>query len=184
MTSDPESDPLLTPSNSALALICPQAKFASAADTAERSQVFDALAEIAADARSFSIPMLAFVESTTADLDALDSRLRGVVDERAAHFSNAAHPWRDEDFVERLSEFGRRRLVVGGLTTEGPVSFAVLSALADGFAVHVLSDGCAGVAASDHETALARMAQAGAVLVTTAGVRHEWAVAGNGAAVT
>ena len=184
MINDPENEPLLTPTNSALVFICPQAKFASSLKSAEQIEVFNSLVEIATDAESLSIPLLAFVESTTAEFDALDSRLRGVVDDQAIHFSSAAHPWRDEAFVERLNNFGRRRLVVGGLTTEGPVSFAVLSALADGFSVYVLADGCAGVSASDHETALARMAQAGGVLVTTAGVRHEWAAAGDGDAVT
>ena len=184
MTSDPESEPLLTPANSALVFICPQAKFAPALNSAKRTELFNSLVEIATDAQSLSIPMLSFVESTTADLDALDGRLRSVVDEQAVHFSSAAHPWRDEAFVEKLNDFGRRRLVVGGLTTEGPVSFAVLSALAVGFAVYALTDGCAGVSASDHEIALARMAQAGAVLVSTAGVRHEWGAAGNGDAMT
>ncbi len=184
MTSDPESEPLLTPANSALVFICPQAKFASSLNSAERTELFNHLLEIATEAQSLSIPVLSFVESTMADRNALDSRLRDVIDDQAVHFSSAAHPWRDEAFVEKLNEFGRRRLIVGGLTTEGPVSFAVLSALADGFAVYVLTDGCAGVSASDHEIALARMAQAGAVLVSTAGVRHEWGAAGKGDAVT
>jgi nicotinamidase-related amidase len=56
--------------------------------------------------------------------------------------------------------------VVAGLLTEACVSFAVLSALAEGYRVRVVADACGGLTQDSHWAALQRIQQAGAVLTS------------------
>jgi nicotinamidase-related amidase len=74
--------------------------------------------------------------------------------------------WEDEAARTAVTASGRKTLVVAGLLTEACVSFPVLSALAEGYAVRVVSDACGGLTAESHAAALRRMEQAGAVLTS------------------
>ncbi|WP_413491612.1 bifunctional nicotinamidase/pyrazinamidase [Morganella psychrotolerans] len=62
------------------------------------------------------------------------------------------------------------RLVILGIATDYCVKFTVLDALAEGFAVTVITDGCRGVNLQEHDSrsALAEMEKRGAVLQTCA----------------
>jgi nicotinamidase/pyrazinamidase len=72
--------------------------------------------------------------------------------------------------LEDLQARGVTHLYVGGLATDYCVKYTVLDALAQGFAVTVLTDAirAVDVAPGDGERALAEMAEAGAVLAVSA----------------
>ena len=70
--------------------------------------------------------------------------------------------------ADLLRRAGVDRLDVCGIATDHCVRATVLDALAEGFAVRVLLELCAGVAPETTEAALAEMADAGAVLVPAA----------------
>ena len=69
--------------------------------------------------------------------------------------------WEDEAARAVVAATGRRRLLVAGMLTEACVSFAVLSALAEGYEVFVVADACGGLTAASHDFALRRMEAAG-----------------------
>ena len=76
-------------------------------------------------------------------------------------------------FVHALTATGRKQLVISGMETHICVAQTALSAIAAGFDVHVVGDGCCSRDASSHETALARLRVAGAVVTTTESVLYE-----------
>ena len=76
----------------------------------------------------------------------------------------------DSDLEQRLKAAGATRLFVGGLATDYCVLNTVLDAQRIGFETYLLTDaiGAVDVEPGDGERAIARMAEAGAVAITTA----------------
>ncbi|MEO1729012.1 MAG: isochorismatase family protein, partial [Bacteroidota bacterium] len=68
------------------------------------------------------------------------------------------------DLAAQLRAADARRVWVGGLATDYCVRATALDALAEGFAVHLVPDGMRGITPDTSATALAEMADAGAVL--------------------
>lgn len=81
--------------------------------------------------------------------------------------------WDNEDFVKAIKATGRRQLLVAGVVTEVCVSFPVLSALAEGYEVFVVTDASGTFNAMTRDAAWARMTQAGAQLMTWFGAACE-----------
>ena len=86
----------------------------------------------------------------------------------------ALNPWEDKPFAQAVAAKARQRLVLAGVYTEGAITFAALSALREGYDTYVVRDGCVGKTVADHETAVARMIQAGVVPVTHRQLLLEW----------
>src|SRR5271169_332000 len=70
----------------------------------------------------------------------------------------------DETFQKRLRNLGRRQLVVAGIESHICVAQTVLSALDEGYLVHVASDAVSSRTAENKSVGLARMERAGALL--------------------
>jgi nicotinamidase-related amidase len=72
------------------------------------------------------------------------------------------NPWEDERFLDAVTATGRRKLVFAGLWTEAVLTFAVLSAIQDGYDVYTVLDAIGGTSDLAHAAALNRMSEAGA----------------------
>jgi nicotinamidase-related amidase len=72
----------------------------------------------------------------------------------------------DERFAEAVRATGRKKLVIGGVSTEGCVLQTVLGALRAGYEPHLVVDATASVTKEGHDTAIMRMVQVGVVPVT------------------
>lgn len=72
----------------------------------------------------------------------------------------------DEGFARAVQETGRKRLIIGGIATDGCVLQTSLAALRAGYDVHVVVDATATTSAQAHETAIQRMVMSGIVPVT------------------
>lgn len=68
----------------------------------------------------------------------------------------------------------RYQIVVAGIETHVCVMQTVFDLLASGFQTYVAADAVAARGIADHQWALARMANAGAVITTTEGILFEW----------
>lgn len=73
--------------------------------------------------------------------------------------------WDNPDFVKAVKATGRKKLIIAGIVTDVCVAFLVLSALADGYEVYVVTDASGTFDAITRHAAHARMLQAGAVLI-------------------
>lgn len=84
------------------------------------------------------------------------------------------NPWENLNFSRAVSSTGRSRLVVAGGCIETSVTFAVLSALEEGYEVFLVQDASSGLEEPATCIAIARMVQAGAVPVGAQQVVAEW----------
>jgi nicotinamidase-related amidase len=76
-------------------------------------------------------------------------------------------------FLEALESLGRGQVVIAGMETHICVTQTALDLVARGFRVHVAADAVCSRADSDHETALARMRDAGTVVSVSESVMYE-----------
>lgn len=81
--------------------------------------------------------------------------------------------WDNEDFVKAVKATGKKQLIVAGVVTEVCVSFPVLSALAEGYEVFVVTDASGTFNDLTRNAALDRMSAAGAQLMTWFGTACE-----------
>jgi nicotinamidase-related amidase len=79
----------------------------------------------------------------------------------------------NEEIVTALQEKGIRQVVLAGIETHVCVMQTALDLLAQNFQVHVARDAVSSRRELDHDTALQRLAQAGAVVTTTEAVLFE-----------
>jgi nicotinamidase-related amidase len=78
------------------------------------------------------------------------------------------------DLVEFFHREARPKLLVTGIMTHVCVLHSVLDLLAEGFRVYVAADAVAASDETDHDIALRRMEQAGAILTTAETAAFEW----------
>jgi nicotinamidase-related amidase len=74
--------------------------------------------------------------------------------------------WDNPDFVKAVKATGRKQLLVAGVVTEVCVAFPALAALEEGFEVFVVADASGTFNKTTRDAAWARMAAAGAQLMT------------------
>ncbi|WP_166459854.1 isochorismatase family protein [Amycolatopsis pithecellobii] len=72
----------------------------------------------------------------------------------------------DEGFARAVRETGRRRLIIGGIATDGCVLQTALGALREGYEVYVVEDVTATTTVRAHEMAIQRMIMSGIVPIT------------------
>jgi nicotinamidase-related amidase len=82
--------------------------------------------------------------------------------------------WADPNFVAAVKATGRRRLVMCGISTSACLTYPVVSALNDGYEVAIVVDAVGDTYQEQHDTAVLRLAHAGAVPNTTVGMIAEW----------
>ncbi|WP_448003180.1 isochorismatase family protein [Agromyces bauzanensis] len=92
---------------------------------------------------------------------------------RRSGIVNAMH---DENFAAAVRATGRKKVIVAGITTEVCVVFPVLQLLDEGYDVQVVTDASASFTKIGDESALRRIEQAGAAIVSTPQIISELAV--------
>jgi len=78
-----------------------------------------------------------------------------------------SNAWEDENFIKRINEVGKDRLVIAGLWTSVCCNGPVMTALEQGYEVYVVTDACGDCSTEAHERAVSRMIQAGARPITS-----------------
>jgi nicotinamidase-related amidase len=154
---------LLTPQDCAVLIVDAQAGLAFATGSADRQVVRGNLVALAQTAKAFDVPVVVSTSATKVYSGPLMPPLRAVLPDVVPIERRNMNLWEDEAARAAVVATGRRTLIVAGLLTEACVSFPVLSALAEGYAVRVVTDGCGGLTPASHEAAIQRMVQAGAV---------------------
>lgn len=82
--------------------------------------------------------------------------------------------WKDEKFVQAVKATGKKKLIFCALWTEICLAYPALDAIRDGFQVMFVTDAVGGQSTVEHETAIQRLVQAGAIPNTTTATVCEW----------
>lgn len=75
--------------------------------------------------------------------------------------------WEDQYAYEAIKGTGKKKIVFAGLWTSVCIVGPTLSAIDEGYDVHIITDACGDVTAEAHERAVQRMIQAGAKPMTS-----------------
>ena len=82
--------------------------------------------------------------------------------------------WEDPTFLAAVKATGRKRLVMAGIVTSVCLAYPVVDALADGYEVCFVEDAVGDVYKEMHDTAVLRLAHAGAIPNNTIALMAEW----------
>ena len=157
---------MLTPQNSAIALIDYQPAMYQGVQSHDRLVVFNNIQVLAKAAKLFRIPT---VLSTVAK----DTFSGPFMPEVTALFPNhriidrtSMNSWLDAASECGRSN-GRKKFVIAGLWTEACVMFPTLDMLREGYEIYIPADACGDLSLEAHNRSMDRVVQAGAVPITS-----------------
>jgi nicotinamidase-related amidase len=164
---------MLTPQNSAIALIDYQPAMYQGIQSHDRLVPFNNVQVLAKTAKLFKIPT---VLSTVAK-DTFSGPFMPEVTELFPKHEiidrTSMNSWLDEKFRKAIAATGRKKFVIGGWWTEVCVLFPTLEMLKEGYEIYVPADACGDVSLEAHNRAMDRMVQAGAIPITSCQYMYE-----------
>jgi len=161
-----KDDTLLTGDNHALLLIDHQYLQLLAVRSHSNDTVVNNTVMLAKGAKIFGVPTL--FTTAFAERQELIQEIRAVHPDQTPIDRTGLNSWDDERVRAWVKDSGKTRLVMAGLWTEVCLTMPVLSAIAEGHEVYIVTDASGGGSNEGHERAVQRMIQAGARPLTVA----------------
>ncbi|GGZ06590.1 hydrolase [Streptomyces olivaceoviridis] len=178
VTASPSPD-LLTPDNCAVLFVDHQPQMFFGTGSGDRTAIINSTLGLAKAAKVFDVPVVLSTVAAESFSGPILPQLADVFPDQKIVDRTTMNAWEDAAFVEAVKATGRKKLVIAGLWTEVCVVLPVLSAIAQGYEVYVVTDASGGVSPQAHEHAVQRMIQGGAVPVTWVQVllelQRDWA---------
>lgn len=166
---DQLNDHLLTPQNAAVLIIDFQPIQVYSINSMNRAELVRNISIVARLAVSYNMPLvLSTVNVKTGINSETIPQLRQVLKDVPSYDRTTINAWEDEEFNEAVKVTGRKKLIITALWTEVCLAFPALDALQEGYDVYAVVDAVGGTSLIAHETALRRIEQAGAKLVSVA----------------
>jgi nicotinamidase-related amidase len=160
---DPLTDQLLTPENAALLIVDFQPPQLTGVTTIDHTRLVENAAMLCRAARLFRLPtILSTLERNDDGGPPTVSEIAEIMPDTPPIVRTTLNPWEDDCFLDAVVATGRRKLVFAAVWSEVVLSFAVLSAIRDGYEAYVVIDAIGGTSELTHAAALSRMAEAGA----------------------
>lgn len=159
-------DTLLTGDNHALLLIDHQYLQLLAVRSHPNDVVVNNTVMLAKGAKIFNVPTL--FTTAFAERQELIQEIQAVHPDQKPIDRTGLNSWDDERVRDWVKATGKKKLVMAGLWTEVCLTMPVLSALAEGHEVYIVTDASGGGSNEGHERAVQRMIQAGARPLTVA----------------
>jgi len=164
---DPAQDTLLTPANAALIVIDYQPVQVNSINSMSRSQLVENMVTVCQLAVDFKLPVvLSTVNVATGINKPTIHPLLEVLGDTPSYDRTSINAWEDKEFNEAVKATGRKKLIVTALWTEACLTFPALDALREGFEMYPVVDAVGGTSLLAHDTALRRIEQAGAQLIS------------------
>lgn len=171
---------LLTPTNHTLVLVDYEGQMAFATKSIGISDLRDNVGLVAGGATIFKVPtVVTTVAEKSFSGPVFPEILEYFPDTKTYIDRTTMNTWEDKNAHAAIVGKENKKIVFGGLWTEVCIVGPVLSAIADGYDVYVLTDASGGVSAEAHEMAVRRMVQAGAQPITASQyvleLQRDWA---------
>ena len=164
---DPVSGHLLSPENTAVLIIDFQPTLIRSVITTDRRSLLDNITAVARTAKLFQLPVIvSTVRRDDFDLGPTIRQITDVLPDARQVVRTSFNAWEDEQFVDAVAAVGRRKLIAAALWTETALTFAVLSAIQEGYEAFPVVDAVGGTSQIAHQAALDRMSEAGAISTT------------------
>ncbi|GAF40454.1 amidase [Agrilactobacillus composti DSM 18527 = JCM 14202] len=172
---DPETDSLITPENSVLLIIDYQPTQINSINSMNHAQLIKEESLVAQLAKAYDVPIvLSTVNVKSGRNQDTVPQLKKILGDIPSYDRSSINAWQDKDFVEAVKATGRKKILITALWTEACLTFPTLDALKEGYEVYPIVDSVGGTSPVAHETALRRVEQAGAQLISFAQLACEW----------
>ncbi len=166
MTSQPMRDPiadhLITPANSALAVIDYQPQQMESVRSIDQDLLLKNIVTTVKIAKLFGVPI---IHSTVNVANGKGPTLPALAEELADSppiDRTQINSWEDAEFLAAVRATGRRKLILCALWTEICMTFPALDAIRDGYEVYPVVDAVGGTSVEAHRAGIERTVQAGA----------------------
>lgn len=164
---DPKFDHLLTPQNAAFIVIDYQPIQVSSIRSMNQEELVFNIVHTAMAAVTYDLPIIHSTVNVTSGRN--KPPIQALVDVLGAYPTydrTTINSWEDVAFKNAVLATGRRKLVMTALWTEACLTFPALDALHEGYEVYAVADAVGGTSVVAHQTALRRIEQAGAKLIS------------------
>jgi nicotinamidase-related amidase len=158
---------MLTPQNSALALIDYQPAMYQGVQSHDRLVTLNNVQVLAKSAKLFRVPTVLSTVEAKLFSGLFMPEVVGLFPDHTVIDRTSMNAWLDANFRKAIQDTGRKKLVIAGLWTEACVLFVTLELLKQGFEIYIPADACGDLSVEAHERAMERAIQAGAVPITS-----------------
>ena len=158
---------MLTPQNSAIALIDYQPAMYQGVQSHDRLVTFNNVQVLAKAAKLFGIPTVISAVAKDSFSGPFMPEVTTLFPEHEVIDRTSMNSWLDANFRKAVHALGRKKIVVCGLWTEACVLFPTLDMLKEGFEIYIAADACGDLSLEAHNRAMDRAVQAGAVPITS-----------------
>jgi nicotinamidase-related amidase len=158
---------MLTPQNSAIALIDYQPAMYQGVQSHDRLVTFNNVQVLAKAAKLFKIPTVISTIAKDSFSGPFMPEVTNLFPQHVVIDRTAMNGWLDANFRKAIHDTKRKKVVLAGLWTEVCVLFPTLEMLKEGFEVYISADACGDVSLEAHNRAMDRAVQAGAVPLTS-----------------
>lgn len=165
-TPTPAKD-LLTPQDHTLIMIDFQPQMAFATRSIDAVLLRNNAALVASAAAGFGVSTILTTVAEKSFSGPMFDEITDAFPGQALLDRTTMNTWEDASVIRQVNAIGKDRLVMSGLWTSVCIVGPVLSALEQGYEVHVIADACGDVSAEAHDRAMDRMVQAGARPMTS-----------------
>ena len=156
-------DHLLTPMNSALAVIDYQLSQLAGVRSMDRDLLFKNAVSTVKVAKLFGLPIVhSTINVRTGHGKPTLPPLAEVLADNPPIDRTTTNAWEDPDFLSAVRATGRRKLIICALWTEICMAFPALDAMREGYEVYPVVDAIGGTSVEAHRAGLERVVQAGA----------------------
>jgi nicotinamidase-related amidase len=158
---------LLTPSNHALILIDHESQMAFPVVSIGVESLRNNVGLIAGGSKIFKIPTLVTTVAEKSFSGPVFPEVSEFYSDKSKYIDRTTmNAWEDANAYKAIKAFNKKKLVIAGLWTSVCIVGPVISAIADGHEVYVITDGCGDVSKEGHSMAIERMIKAGATTIT------------------
>jgi nicotinamidase-related amidase len=164
---------MLTPDNSAIALIDYQPAMFQGVQSHDRLVTVNNVQILAKAAKLFKIPTVLTTVARDSFSGPFMPEVTSLFPKHDVIDRTSMNSWLDANFRKAVAATGRKKFVLAGLWTEACVIFPTLDMLKEGYEIYIAADACGDLSLEAHNRAMERAIQAGAVPITSSQYAYE-----------
>jgi len=165
---------LYTPTDSVVVFIDHQPQMTFGVANIDRGILINNVTLLAKVAKEFSVPAVLTAVETESFSGYIWPQLLNVFPGQHVIERSSMNAWDDSGFRKAIEITGRKNIIMTGLWTEVCVAWPTIEMAGAGYNVFVVEDCCGATSQTAQDAAVSRMAQAGAVRLTTIAAVLEW----------
>jgi nicotinamidase-related amidase len=139
-----------------------------------RESVENSVVGLAKSAKLFNVPVVLTTVAAQSFSGFLIQKLQDTFPGAAPIDRTSINSWEDANLKKAVEQTGKKKIIIAGLWTEACVLFPALCMMSEGYELFVVTDASAGASKAAHKSAISRMCQSGAHMVTWMQVCLEW----------